>query len=614
MAVEHVALVAGDGLYKVAQRLIGPGWSVEQVTLVVQHLMAANRIELKTPVFPGTVLHYDPAKIPTPAPPAPPATYGSLPVGQARYAPKATAVYVDPINGNDANTGAITAPFRTINAAARKAVDQVVLRAGVYYETVAGWGKNGITIQGYPGEAAWLDGSQVVTGWTKVGNVWHRTGWTVTHDRGSSFSPRSSDQSWNSTENPCASWPDAIWLAGVELRQVRTEAEVVAGTFCVNYDAQRIVLGSDPTGKEVRAAVLERAWLSTNDDSVLRGVGVRKYATPCSTLGAVRGVRRRNHVEHVVFEDISSIGASFGDDYDGGDCSVRYVTTRRCGLNGIHGNNADRFLVEHCDIGLSNSRRFKLAPTAGGVKVTRSRDVAIRHNLLEGNLAIGIWLDETVVGFEVVGNVSRDGAAKADILVELCEDGIVAGNEIAGRGRAEFCIWVFDCGQVKVYNNAVGGATIADIQLKGDERRHDTWHTARDPRYPTAAQSGTTWELRLVDVANNIRRAGGPRGMLVQDVNPTAAARLNLLEQALLIRNNVWQLAVGDVIVRWGNEGQMMGIRTVADLVALDAHNVGNTIAAAGTFTVDHSKALPIPADVAAALGVPAGTKHFGPI
>ena len=35
------------------------------------------------------------------------------------------------------------------------------------------------TIQAYPGEAVWLDGSSAVTDWVKSGNVWVKSGWTA---------------------------------------------------------------------------------------------------------------------------------------------------------------------------------------------------------------------------------------------------------------------------------------------------------------------------------------------------------------------------------------------------------------------------------------------------
>ena len=68
-------------------------------------------------------------------------------------------------SGNDANTGAISAPFRTITRAANmaKAGDQVQVRGGVYFENVnissQGTSAARITFRSYTGETAIIDGA-----------------------------------------------------------------------------------------------------------------------------------------------------------------------------------------------------------------------------------------------------------------------------------------------------------------------------------------------------------------------------------------------------------------------------------------------------------------------
>lgn len=86
--------------------------------------------------------------------------------------------YVAP-NGNDANDGSITSPFRTVQKAVWTVPEgsTIQLRAGVYNESIY-IGKNNLTVEGYPGERAIIDESMDVTGWTPVGNNVYKTSFT----------------------------------------------------------------------------------------------------------------------------------------------------------------------------------------------------------------------------------------------------------------------------------------------------------------------------------------------------------------------------------------------------------------------------------------------------
>lgn len=98
--------------------------------------------------------------------------------------------YVDPVNGDDNNNGAIGSPFRSI-AKARDAVrsiktsvngDVVVyLRGGTHRLTSAvtftsldsGVNGHNIVYKAYPGETPVLSGGELVTGWTNIGANWY---------------------------------------------------------------------------------------------------------------------------------------------------------------------------------------------------------------------------------------------------------------------------------------------------------------------------------------------------------------------------------------------------------------------------------------------------------
>ena len=84
------------------------------------------------------------------------------------------------IKGKDMNSGSLSAPLRTIQAAADKAVpgDVITVHEGVYRERVApprGGESDGkrIIYQAAPGERVIISGSERVKGWKKVQhNTW----------------------------------------------------------------------------------------------------------------------------------------------------------------------------------------------------------------------------------------------------------------------------------------------------------------------------------------------------------------------------------------------------------------------------------------------------------
>ena len=86
-----------------------------------------------------------------------------------------THIYYVSVNGSDANTGAVNAPFQTINTALSHAVpgDTVMVRGGTYYEKVV-FPKSGvkdklITVKAYRGEKPVIDGSKIiVSGWVSL--------------------------------------------------------------------------------------------------------------------------------------------------------------------------------------------------------------------------------------------------------------------------------------------------------------------------------------------------------------------------------------------------------------------------------------------------------------
>ena len=76
-----------------------------------------------------------------------------------------------------------------------------------------------------------------------------------------------------------ASHPDQVWIDSTGLAQVGSASQVVGGTFFVDYAADELIIGSDPTGHTVTASDLADAMTISGAGSKLFGIGVSPRVT-----------------------------------------------------------------------------------------------------------------------------------------------------------------------------------------------------------------------------------------------------------------------------------------------------------------------------------------------
>ncbi len=424
-------------------------------------------------------------------------------VGASRYPVPAGALVVAP-GGDDAAPGTEAAPLRTLTAAVARAASgaTIVLRAGSYHESVVIPSAKRLTVQSWPGEAAWLDGSSSVTGWTATGGRWHDDGWTTKFDPSPTYTRGAADStvaSWGFVDpnHPMAAHPDQIWIDGVAQRQVGSLAEVVPGTFFHDEAANQLWLGSDPTGHDVRASDLVRALMIRSDASVVRGLGIRRYAPSVPDMGAVTVERPGVLVENVAVTDTATTGL-----YVAGvaDVTLRNLFLARNGLLGGGASTADNLTLDRVASEGNNTEHFNLSPVSGGFKVTRSRGVTVRDSAFRANNGPGLWMDESVYDMTITGNEMRDNAGHGASL-EISAKALFANNLVLDNGG--FGVKVNNTSDVAIWNNTFVGND-RSINLVQDTRRPTTATTAgRDKRQPFPDPT-MTWLLGPVTVRNNV--------------------------------------------------------------------------------------------------------------
>ncbi|MFN8049482.1 MAG: right-handed parallel beta-helix repeat-containing protein [Ancrocorticia sp.] len=427
---------------------------------------------------------------------------GSAQLSSLNYPIPSSAVYVAP-NGSDSNKGTKASPFKTISAAtkAAKANGTVVVRGGVYHESVLVYPHDGLTVQAYPKETVWLDGSEQVTGWSKSGNVWVKSNWTTFFDNSPTYkkgAPDSTVESWQwvNPSYPMASYPDQIWVDNIPLKQVGSRSAVTAGTFYVDRSAKQLVMGTDPTNKRVDVSTLSEAMSVRATNSVIRGIGVRRYATSVPQMGAVSTYFNGVTLENMMIVDNATTGLFVGAK----NVTVRNVTLRNNGLLGMGANNADNLKVESLFSEKNNSQRFNRAPVSGAMKITRSRQISVTGSSFINNYGQGPWFDESVYNITFADNDSVNNEGNG-VVFELSDTVKAVNNLIMDnslKGMLVSCT-----GNVEIWNNTFVGNN-GSLDVVQDERRasnlsaagHDKRQPLPDPTMP--------WITKNVTLVNNV--------------------------------------------------------------------------------------------------------------
>ncbi|MFF2371798.1 right-handed parallel beta-helix repeat-containing protein [Agromyces sp. NPDC058110] len=481
---------------------------------------------------------------------------GAVEPGGTDYPIPDGALYVD-AEARTAGVGTEHAPFRTIQGAVDAASDDdtIVIRGGEYHESVVVADTDGLTLQAYPHEAVWLDGSAVVDGWVQDGSRWRHDDWSVVLDASPTYergAPDNVEERWAFIDDrfPMAAHPDQVWIGDERLEQVARQSEVGPGRFAVDHESRSLVIGSDPTGREVRASVLPRAMQLQGDDVTVRGIGVRRYATSVPDMGAVTLERDGALLEQVVVRD----GATGGIFVGAADATLRSVTAEGNGMIGVAANFADDLLIDRLASRDNNTEHFNRAPVAGGMKLTRSRGVTVTSSVFADNLGTGLWFDQSCLGIRVTAS-RLDRNTGHGLFLELSGRAVVDGNVITQNDR--YGVKVNDTSEVVLRDNVLN-ANASGIAVLQDERRPDAPDARGLDRRMPQPDPDLPWVVSDVVVVGNTLAGGGSDELLtVEDyTGVTDADSLRTIVDAnLYVRDDEqapetlarWQVAPGRI-------------------------------------------------------------------
>lgn len=376
-------------------------------------------------------------------------------LGVISYEPPTEAVYVAPAAARSRADGSRNRPWPSLQQAVNVASDgsTIVLRGGSYHESVS-WSGKRLTLQPFRREHVWLTGSRRVGGWLRDATGWRANGWTHTFDREPAFDALDD-------RHPLAAWPEMVFLDGRALRQVADVTDVAPGTFYVDLERQALVIGSDPLGATVEASTLERA-LTIRDaaGSVVRGIGVRRYATPFDKVAAIAGFSDQLTFDRLISEDNATNGLSV----IGTGCRVLRSTARRNGQIGLHAHKVAGLSVRGNWLQRNNVEGFRWNFAQGGMKITRGTDMVWEANLVDENNGDGMWCDIGCTDVRIVRNVIVGNAGRG-VKYEISAGGVIASNRVTDNAGG---ILVNESSEVLIYNNVISGTRIGILALEGE--------------------------------------------------------------------------------------------------------------------------------------------------
>jgi len=461
-----------------------------------------------------------------------PADAGAAPLGTTSYDIQPGALFVSPSGDNDAD-GTREAPLRTIKAALARAAagGMIVLRAGEYHEAFTIAEGLPVTVQPYPGEVVWLDGSEIVDGWRADGELWTVPWGTVfdsspTYTRGA---PDNTEQHWNfvTAKHPLAAHPDQLWFDDVALTQVGERSEVTASRFFHDESAGMLYLGTDPSSHTVRASTLQRAVSIRAEGSTIRGIGVRRFAPSVPDFGAITIERAGATIENVVVTESATTGLFV----TAANTTIRNVSAKDNGMIGVAANYADNLVIDGLKASGNNTEWFNRAPVAGGLKLTRSRTVEIRNSDFSDNTATGLWFDQscrdmTITGSTFVGNTGHG------IFLEISARALITDNYVADNGI--YGMKINDTSSVEIRNNVVVGSRNAIAVLQDKRLKSNENESGHDERFLDDA--AMTWVGTNISILSNTLVGSDDSLVWIEDYSRTRSAR----DFGITVDNNLY--------------------------------------------------------------------------
>ncbi len=273
-----------------------------------------------------------------------------------------------------------------------------------------------------------LDGSEVVTRWTRQGSYWSSTG----HHQDFSDAPWLPEPGDMCPVTPTACIYEDVFLDGRPLRQVESLSTLdKSNEVFFDKPAGAIYLAKDPAGRLVEATVAGFAIHSPTgpaDDVTIRGATIQKFAYDGIFTDADRWTIQDSEIRYSHRQGIGIYGCT--------GCVIQNTHVHHNGVIGMTASGASSLTVQGNQFDHNNY--LHAGPESGGfnegsVKILQSHDVVFRGNWSHDNVGDGLWFDWDNRGVLIEDNLLEHNSRNG-LHYEASFDATVRDNTIRDNG------------------------------------------------------------------------------------------------------------------------------------------------------------------------------------
>ena len=277
-----------------------------------------------------------------------------------------------------------------------------------------------LTLVGQSG--AEIRGSNVFSGWSAAGGNWVSSS-TVptlgTNPSGASCQPNTSE----------CTRPQQVFINGTPQTQVAVGVDPAAGQFALD-SARRVVLGSDPSGKQVEVTVRQR-WVRVNAGGVtIDNIDMRHAGNGAGYQAALLDDRGSNFTiknSQLSYAHGAVLGMSGGSNMRAENNDIHHG-----GQLGIHSYGGTTILTNN-KIHDNNFADYNSGWEAAGLKATFQSGSQWTNNEVYNNAGTGLWCDLKCDSVTIANNRIHHNE-KSAIFYEISSRGTIRDNVVWENG------------------------------------------------------------------------------------------------------------------------------------------------------------------------------------
>lgn len=295
--------------------------------------------------------------------------------------------------------------------------------AGVYRLTTSLRPNPGQVLTFEPG--AVLNGSKVITKWTKDGSRWVAEGQTQR------FTVPSMMEEYMCGKSPHACIYEDVYLDGEPLKHVADLSQLGPGRVYFDKVASKIYIATDPQGATLEATVAKTAISSKAEGVTVRGATIEKFAEDGIDVTANRWTITNSEIRYIHFNAI--------DIHGGTGHVIRDTRLHHNGVIGMTAAAVNDFTVEGNEFDHNNY--LSAGPASygwheGGIKILKARNVLVRNNYSHHNDGDGLWFDWDNIDVVIEDNLLERNE-RHGIFYEASFDATIRSNTIRHNGLGE---------------------------------------------------------------------------------------------------------------------------------------------------------------------------------